>query len=96
MQTGPWVQGSSPLEYNLAAASLSVMENECTFEWFEEEVMPSLMTGKLKEGSGKEHSSDEALESGCALSTLVPFLGSLSLHLPGRELSRQLGSIFHL
>lgn len=55
------------------------MEKECTFEWFEEEVVPSsLMMRRLKEGSGKEHSSDEALESGCALSTLVPFLGSLS------------------
>lgn len=54
------------------------MEKECTFEWFEKKVVPSLMMGRLKEGSGKEHSSDEALESGCALSTLVPFLGSLS------------------
>lgn len=78
MQNGPWVQGSYTLEYNLAAASPSIVENKCTFEWFEEEVVPSLMMRKLKEGSRKEHSSDEALESGCALPTLVPFLGSLS------------------
>lgn len=50
MQNGPRVQGYDTLEYNLAGASLSIMENKCIFEWLEEEVTLLLMMGKLKEG----------------------------------------------
>lgn len=54
MQNGHWVQGYDTLEYNLAGASLSIMENKCIFEWLEEEVMLLLMMGKLKEGQRGE------------------------------------------
>jgi hypothetical protein len=53
MQNGPWVQGSDTLEYNLARASLSIMENKCIFERLKEETMTLLMMGKLIEGQGR-------------------------------------------